>query len=256
MKRPIGRIATLAASLAAALLLFAPAVVGQDRPGGPVLRESDPPFRTDLGVHISLGGNSCVGGGTNYAACKGADYAWDTGFGMAGGLLVRPLSWLSTGIDVAYGMMILHQETGSRWSDLQVGPTLRGHIPVRIRSLYMEPNIGVQIGWVRGNYHQAKREDTRDTVDYDHTHIGAFVAMMAGVDFFLLPKLALGIELRVLRTFYDEICFEAADGKSCRGPDDEAVVERYADNQSYPGERGLADYPWKLFWGVHGLYYF
>ena len=57
-------------------------------------RDGDPGFRTDLGFHVAIGGNSCIGGGTGYASCYGADDSWDTSIGISGGVLLRPLKLL------------------------------------------------------------------------------------------------------------------------------------------------------------------
>jgi len=236
-----------------ALLLTAlPAAADEEQEQ--VVRTKDPAFRTDFAMHLAIGGNSCLGGGTNYANCSGTEHSWDTGFGIAGGLFVRPFRFVSAGLDVGYTMLVYHQETTSKWGDLTLGPTLRVHIPVKLRKLYLEPNFGLHGGWVKGNYHQGKRDN--DTVNYDHTHMGAFMSFLLGADIFLLPKLGIGLEFRLIRTFYIEVCFESEDTLNCRGDQDEAIVKRYADHQGYPGEKGLADYPWKLFYGIHGLYYF
>jgi hypothetical protein len=195
-------------------------------------------------------------GGTGYAACAEADTSFDPGFGLAAGVLVRPLTWLSAGVDVAWGRLTHHQETANSWSDLQVGPVLRGHLPLWIRKkAYLEPNLGIQAGWVRGMFHEAIRTDNQDEVDYEHSHMGAFLSFLLGIDWFVLPKLGLGLEFRLLRTFYDEVCFETRDGKYCRGVDDKAVTERWDLNMNFPGEKGIAEYPWKLFFGVHAIYY-
>jgi hypothetical protein len=222
-----------------------------------IVRTEDPGFRTDLGLQLAFGGHSCVGGGSEYAECKGADTSWDTSWGLAGGFIVRPFNHFSFGIDVTYVNMIHHQDTASKWSDFTMGPVVRYHQPVRIRDLYFEPYLGLQAGWVMGKYHQATRIDTNEKVDYDHKHLGAFLAIPFGVDFFPLPKLGVGLEFRLLRTFYSEVCFEWRGGVNCRGTQDEAIVKRFEDDKvTFPGEKGIAKYPWKLFWGVHALYYF
>jgi hypothetical protein len=240
------------AILAGAALLMASLSAGAEEEL--TVRTKDPAFRTDFAMHLALGGNSCVGGGTNYANCKGLEHAWDTGFGIAGGLFVRPFRFFSAGLDVAYTMLVYHQETSSKWGDLTLGPALRVHFPVKLRKIYIEPNVGLHGGWVKGNYHQGKRDN--DTVNYDHTHMGAFMSLLFGADVFLLPKLGVGLEFRVIRTFYIEVCFESDESVNCRGDDDQAIIERYAEHTGYPGEKGTADYPWKLFYGIHGLYYF
>jgi hypothetical protein len=221
------------------------------------VRTEDPGFRTDLGLHLSLGGHACLPGGSRYAKCNGQDVSWDPSLGFNVGLIVRPFQRLSFGLDFSYMRMVHHQDTASKWSDLILGPVARYHHPLRIRDLYFEPNVGVGFGWVKANYHQAERIDTQEKVDFDHAHLGAVLTILLGADFFPLPRLGVGIEFRLIRTFYDEVCFEWNNGVNCRGSRDEAIVRRWADdNVTFPGEKGIADYPWKLFWGVHGLYYF
>jgi len=221
-----------------------------------IVRTEDPGFRTDIGLHLAFGGHSCVGGGSEYAKCKGADTSWDTSWGLVAGVIVRPFNHFSAGLDLTYVNMIHHQDTASKWSDLTLGPVVRYHQPVRIRDFYFEPNLGIQFGWVQGKYHQGTGSGN-EKVDYDHKHLGAFLAIPLGVDFYPLPKLGVGLEFRLIRTFYSEVCFEWAGGVNCRGTQDEAIVKRWEDdNVSFPGEKGIATYPWKLFWGVHALYYF
>ncbi|MBW2276562.1 MAG: hypothetical protein JRF63_03655 [Deltaproteobacteria bacterium] len=259
IKRAIRTIRALTVLAVACLSLLAPrAVLAQEEVEiERIVRTEDPGFRTDVGVHLAFGGHSCVGGGSEYAECKGADTSWDTSWGLAGGLIVRPFNRFSAGIDVIFVNMVHHQDTASKWSDFMLGPVVRYHQPVRIRELYFEPSLGIQAGWVQAKYHQATRIDTNEKVDYDHKHLGAFLAIPIGLDFFPLPKLGVGLEFRLLRTFYSEVCFEWRAGVNCRGTKDEAIVKRFEDDKvTFPGEKGVASYPWKLFWGVHALYYF
>lgn len=259
---PIRSGRALAALPLVAALLLAPSAgpaqeVQVEEEAERIVRNEDPGFRTDIGVHLAFGGHSCVGGGSKYADCRGTDTSWDTSWGLAGGIIVRPFYRFSAGLDISYVNMIHHQDTASTWSDFTLGPVVRYHQPIHIRSLYFEANIGVQFGWVQAKYHQATRMDTNESVDYDHKHLGAFLAFPLGVDFFPLPKLGVGLDFRLLRTFYSEVCFEWVGGVNCRGVQDEALVKRWEDdNVTFPGEKGIATYPWKLFWGVHALYYF
>ena len=229
---------------------------------GPVLRTDDPAFRTDLGAHIAIGGSSCVGGGTDYARCFGTDNQWDTRFGVQGGLIVRPFKRVSFGLDV--GMMTLkyHQVTANTWTDFTLGPTIRYHQPWRIRGkLYIEPNIGLQAGYVYGLLNERKDDSGTEELGYKHKHYGPFVSILLGLDFFPLPRVGVGLEFRLLRTFYTDVCFESAESVVCRGAQEEDLVDsdvRQPSGQtaSYLGDKGVATYPWKLFWGIHGLYYF
>ncbi|MDD5305986.1 MAG: hypothetical protein PHU25_01570 [Deltaproteobacteria bacterium] len=238
-----------AALLAAATLAGAPALAADVK-----VRDGDPGFRTDLGVHLAVGGHSCVAGGTGYASCTGTDNSWDTSWGLAGGLIVRPFSRVSVGVDVAYLNMISHQETDNTWSDLLLGPIVRYHQPLHLGSIYTEPSLGVQGGYVWGIWHLNKSNST--AVTGDNEHLGGFLAIVLGWDVFLLPRLGVGIELRLVRTFYQEVCFHW-DGKDlCRGVDDRSIVTQPSSTANFPADPGAADYPWKLFYGVHGIYYF
>ena len=76
--------------IAFGVVLHAREVKAQDDPDVQVItrRDGDPGFRTDLGFHVAIGGNSCIGGGTGYASCYGANNAWDTSIGVGGGVLL------------------------------------------------------------------------------------------------------------------------------------------------------------------------
>jgi len=230
---------------------------------GPVLRSSDPAFRTDLGIHLSLGGSSCIGGGTGYARCHGTNNQWDTRFGLQGGLILRPFRHFSFGLDTGMMTFTFHQVTANTWTDFTIGPTFRVHFPVRIRKkVYLEPNIGLQAGYVYGVYHENKPDDGgTETLDYKHKHYGAFLSIPFGLDFFPLPRVGIGLEFRVMRTFYTDVCFESAETVVCRGAQEDKLVssdvrEPSGQTASYLGDKGVVTYPWKMFWGVHGLYYF
>lgn len=236
--------------LAALWLAAAPASADE-----PVLREGDPGFRTEVGLHLSFGGHSCVGGGSEYGACFGqGDYSWDTSWGLFGGVQARPFNRFSFGLDVGYTNLIHHQNTDETWSDLLLGPVARYHHPLRLANLYFEPNLGVQLGYVRGIYHQKKLGST--TVDFENEHLGLFLGIMLGADWFLLPRVAVGIEFRLIRTFYLETCKEWSGGVNCRATDDKDLASRGDPNREYANEPGVATFPWKLFYGIHGLYYF
>jgi hypothetical protein len=242
----------IVAALAAAATLAAVNARGAEA----AARDGDPGFRTELGLQLSVGGNSCLGGGTNYADCNGSADRWDTSWGLAGGLLVRPFSRFSAGVEVSFLNMIYHQDTKNTWSDLLLGPIVRYHQPLHLGSIYTEPNLGVQGGYVWGIWHRNKFGST--TVNWDNEHLGGFLAIVLGWDVFLLPRLGVGIELRLVRTFYREVCYHWNGGNLCRGVDDKTLVTQYSPSSTanFPGEPGTADYPWKLFYGVHGIYYF
>jgi len=248
----------------AAILIAATLTAGEARATdyGPVLRNGDPAFRTDLGLHLAVGGSSCVGGGTDYAKCHGADNQWDTSFGLQGGLIIRPFKRFSFGMDVGFAMLKYHQVTANTWRDLLVGPTVRYHQPVRIRHVYFEPSVGLQAGYVYGALDEAKDFDTGSTErGFKHKHYGPFVSAIVGLDFFPLPRLGVGFEFRLVRTFYTDVCFESAQTAVCRGTREKHLVDsdvRSATGQTaqFLGDKGAVTYPWKLFWGLlHVIYY-
>lgn len=244
-------------TLAFAVLIFSTTAFGEE---AKLVKTVDRPgFRTDLGIYLGAGGHTCIGGGSNYASCSDTQNAWDTGWGIAGGVVTRPLSFLSIGIDLGYNRMIYHQQTKDKWGDLLVGPVFKFHLPFSFAGMIWEPNLGIQAGYVQGTYYQKKRGS--DEVDYKHKHTGAFLTLLAGMDLFFMPRFGVGLEARFIRTFYQEVCYEWYNGVSCRGIDDTRIVNAYKEvkeqtGESFPGEKGISDFPWKLFYGTHVLYYF
>lgn len=247
-------------ALAAALALAALAADARAA-GDAELRAKSPGFRTDLGAHASFGGSSCLGGGTGYASCTGADQAWDTRFGFAAGAILRPFRLFSVGVDVGLMTLRSHQVTENQWWDFTAGPIARLHVPFGIaRKLVIEPNLGLQAGLVYGVFREDEKEDGSN-VHFRHEHYGPFVSAVLGLDFFPLPRLGVGLETRLLRTFYTNVCFETADARICRGTGEEELVssdlfEMSGQSSQFLGDRGAASYPWKLLWGLHVLYYF
>jgi hypothetical protein len=227
---------------------------------GAVLRTGDPAFRTDLGVHLELGGASCVGGGSGYAKCHGTENQWDTSFGLQGGVIIRPFERFSFGMDLGFASLKYHQVTANTWRDFLLGPTARYHQPIRIRSVYFEPSVGLQAGYVYGVLHEEKNAGGQD-LGYEHKHYGAFVSALVGLDFFPLPRLGIGFEFRLVRTFYTDVCFESADTSVCRGAQEKHLVDSdvrdpEGKTAQFLGDKGAATYPWKLFWGLlHVIYY-
>jgi len=245
----------------AAILIAASLTAAQARATdyGPVVRSGDPAFRTDLGLHLALGGSSCVGGGTNYAKCHGADNQWDTSFGLQGGLIIRPFKRFSFGMDAGFSTLKYHQVTANTWRDFLLGPTVRYHQPVRVRHVYFEPSFGLQAGYVYGVLHEEKNEAGGTNLGWEHKHYGPFVSALVGLDFFPLPRL--GVGFRLVRTFYTDVCFESAQTSVCRGSKEKHLVGsdvRSATDQTaqFLGDKGAVTYPWKLFWGLlHVIYY-
>jgi hypothetical protein len=194
----------------------------------------------DLGLHVSGGVHQCIRSGTNYVACKGADGGWDLSWGVSGGFLVRPYKYFSV-------RSRWEQELLS-WADFSVGPVARLHVPFNIMRVTVEPNLGVQVGYVQGNMRLKMDNDQR--LD---RHMGLLLAAMAGVDFFVIPEFGFGLETRLYRTLYQEACFDGPDGPICRGENNEAAASCVEQN-CYGDEP--AEYPWKIFYGGRLLYYF
>jgi len=212
-------------------------------------RPEVPGFRTDLGIHVSVGGHQCLRSSSGYAICRDADAGWDPSFGIAGGVIVRPFPYFSVGIDASYMNMKGRWKDTTRWTDISFGPVVQGHLPIKIVRVVLEPRIGLQGGYVQGN--MVRKEDDNQLRD---THIGPFIAPLAGLDLFVLPGFGFGFEVRVIRTFYQEVCFESSRGSTCRGVNDDESNSHW--NEFYPGDGPLAEYPWKIFYGGHLLYYF
>jgi hypothetical protein len=246
------RVAALA--ILAALVAAVPARA--DGAGASAAPLEAPGFRTDLGVHASFGGSSAVGGGNNYAASS----AWDTLFGFQVGAILRPFRHFSFGVDLGYTLLRMRQQTANSWSDLTIGPALRFHLPLRLgRKLLLEPSLGLEGGYVYGVYHEDKQAngDGRGTVlNHEHTHTGPFVALLGGLDLFPVPRVGFGVDLRVLRTFYTTVCFDDGQQTICRGTTQGELATNDINNTVFSGDKREATYPWKMFWGVHALYYF
>ena len=227
----------------------------------PVLSTATPPFRTDLAAHVSFGGSSCLGGGTGYAACSGAYPSWDTLLGFEAGVLTRPFRFVSFGLDGGLTALKARVMSANRWWDVTVGPVVRLHLPVRIKGkVLFEPSLGVQGGFVYGTYREDKTNEGGD-VSYRHEHYGPFVSALVGLDYFPLPRVGVGLDVRVLRTFYTNVCFETAGDTICRGTSQgelatSDVHQASGQTVSFLGDKGEVSYPWKMFWGVHALYYF
>ncbi len=216
-------------------------------------RPKSPGFRTDLGIQLSVGGHQCLRSGSGYAECRGADGGWNTSVGIAGGFIVRPIPYFSAGLDAAYMHMTSRWNESTYWSDISAGPVLRAHLPIRIKNVVLEPHLGAQGGFIQGNMHF--KEDGNRRVNQ---HTGLFVAPLGGLDIFVLPGFGFGIDVRVIRTFYQEVCFESSTGTICRGTNDTQSNSCGTGDQHsfYPGDGSAAQYPWKIFYGGHLLYYF
>ena len=230
----------------------------EDQEPEPINRPETPGFRTDLGIQFAFGGHSCVGGGSNYASCSGTNDSWDTSGGLAGTLMARPFRMFSIGFDVSYYTMKYHQLTDNKWKDLLLGPVAKLHFPFRFskHSILMELNFGLQVGFVKGVYDEKKRDDGNTVVNWKHDHLGAFLGVPLAFDYFPIPKLGVGLDFKLVRTFYTEVCFESQNVTTCRGVDDKAAEDNWELPASgIPNDKGVASYPWKLFWGLHVLYY-
>jgi hypothetical protein len=253
---PLPVLAALAAAMA-----IAPGARAAGGGDGVVLRSEKPGFRTDLGLHGSFGGASCLGGGTNYASCSGTGQSWDTRIGFAAGVILRPYRHFSIGVDAGLMTLRSHQVTENQWWDTTVGPIGRFHLPVRIgKKFYFEPTLGLQTGFVYGVFREDETEGG-SKVGYRHKHYGPFLSAVLGLDFFPVPRVGVGLEVRLLRTFYTNVCFETASDRICRGTDEKELVdsdllENSGSTSDFLGDRGTASYPWKLLWGLHVLYYF
>ncbi|MDJ0763186.1 MAG: hypothetical protein QNJ97_09385 [Myxococcota bacterium] len=221
------------------------------------------PHKTTLGAYVNGGINLCLGGGTQYATCRTPDSGWLVSWGFSGGILVRPFRYFSIGLDVSYMNLRSRVAEDSddddidfRWADFTAGPVGRLHVPIKTQYVIVEPKLGLQTGYIQGNRYRWEDGRTRKRKDI---HMGPFLGFLGGIDFTPtpLPSLAFGIEARIVRSLYQEVCFEGRHGHLCRGVDDQAS-NSWIENEEeyYPGDGPIAKYPWKLNAGVNVTYYF
>ena len=184
------RLRKLSLALLPAMAFFAVtampgSVLGQEER----IRGRSPGFRTDFGVYLIGGGNSCAGGGCEADAISAPK--WSTHLGIAAGIVVRPYRFFSVGLDVSFTNLVPAEETKAlkRFFDLAISPVLRLHIPVRFRTVVLEPAMGVGIGFVNGylqydGIDSASRKTSR-------RYFGPVISGIIGLNLFLTPKMSI-----------------------------------------------------------------
>jgi hypothetical protein len=209
-------------------------------------------FRTDLGINLSIGGHVCLGSsGENWLACSGNNAGWTMGTGLAIGATVRPFKFFSLGIDGAYMAMRPIEGTETerdykRFYDISFGAVFKGHLPIQIKRFLLDIGLGVRFAFVNG-YLKAKpnaifQEVTGDDSHvYFHRHFGPEITPLLDLMLFLVPKIGIGMEMRLPMTVYTEVCFDQGNSVICRGALDD------------PENKAKA--PIKLFFGLHLIYY-
>lgn len=212
-------------------------------------------FPTDLGIYFSAGASMCLPGGEGTGLCYENDDGWDTSFGFTTGLSMRPLPFISFGLDLAYMNLSSRFPDLDRWADFYAGPVVRLHLPIHIVKVLLDLSVGASGGLVVGFLHEDK---------YVHEHYGPYFSALFNLDIYPIPKFGFGFEFRVSGTFYQEVCFDSSTGVLCRGTDDEWGAKYYYENPesgegslvNFPGDTGIAEYPWKMYAGGRLIYYF
>jgi len=241
--------------LLAVFFLPAPRAVADDTTPE-FYRPKNPGFRTDIGIHISAGSHHCLNDGSGYASCGKDGGGWNAGWGLALGALVRPFTHLSFGLDASFMNMSNTHNLDNHWLEVAIGPVARVHLPIRFGKFVMEPNLGAQAGFVQGTMWIA---DTSDESQKRKLY-GPFVGIVCHLDLFVLPGFGVGLDIRIHRVFYLEVCTGADDSLACRGLEDEKSV-RYLDglegeNRADSGDETGVAFPWKIYYGGHLVYYF
>jgi hypothetical protein len=221
-------------------------------------------FPTDFGIYFSAGASMCLPGGEGTGLCYETDDGWDTSFGFNSGMNMRPFRFMSFGLDLSYMNLESRFPDLDRWADLYVGPVVRFHLPIRILKVLVDLSTGASGGLVVGFLHDGK---------YVSEHYGPYFSALFNLDIFPIPKFGFGFEFRVSGTFYQEVCFESSTGVLCRGTDDRWAAKYYSEHNrtpenssnfedyegtliNFPGDTGMAEYPWKMYAGGRLIYYF
>lgn len=247
------RIRQLSLALLSALAFFGvTALPGSTLAQEDEMRGRSPGFRTDFGFYIFGGGNSCGGGGCDTDGIS--EIKWGTHLGVAAGILVRPYRFFSMGMDFSFTNLVPTEDSPSlkRFFDVTIMPTLNIHIPVRFRTVVLEPTFGVGFGLVNGyltydGVHTTSRKTSR-------RYYGPGVSGLFGLNVFVIPEFGFGLGVRINGTFYQQNCDKYEDGEIfCKGYKD--------SNDNYTSEEtgGIGPEPLKaplkIFYGLHLIYY-
>jgi len=206
--------------------------------------ERTPPFRTDLGVDLFLGLNICVGGDGN-ATLPGSCSGMKPGVAVGGSFFHRPYSFLAVGFDLNYREFKgnYHHE----WGDFFGGPKVRGILPLG----RIEPFIDFGVGYAESWYRGVGSATVGETIDQKGEFRGIAISAAVGADYFFLPGLGAGLDVRLLHPFFQESCWTLNAGSYCRDDGSIPVDDDKADWD--PGPSGQST---RLSFGAHGIYYF
>jgi hypothetical protein len=237
------------------------------------VRKRAPGFRTDLGLYFMIGGNSCAGGGTEHTECKGNGVGWSMGGGMALGLQVRPFRFFSIGIDFTTTVLSPYEDSDfdvyfKRMVDFSVGPMFTAHIPVRIKTILIEPSLGLKVGFVQG-YTPLKKnaptiyapesvsgtyKDAYPDVEEEpppknpksFKQFGPEISGVIGLNVFILPGFGFGPQVRFTGAMYQQTCEQYAEDSLCRGMHDDP------EDKETESEKA----PFRIFYGFYLMKYF
>lgn len=212
-------------------------------------------FRSDFGLGVTIGGHVCASGGGSGSQieCKGNNIGWDMGTGLIISGQVRPLKFLSAGLELSY--MGLRPADASesdrlfkRFFDFAVGPVLKFHIPIRIQAMLLDITLGVKGAFVNGFLYAKPNADIQDNIGdsskyYRHRLFGPELDGIIGVDLYVIPRFGFGVEFRPIGTFYQTICFDDGSEHICRGAQDDPV------------ESNRFGSVFKILFGLHAIYY-
>ena len=175
------------------------------------------------------------------------------GTGLAVGGQVRPLKFLSVGLELSY--MGLRPADASesdhlfkRFFDFAVGPVLKFHIPIRIRVVLMDITLGIKAAFVNGFLYAKPNAEIQSNIGdsskyYRHRLFGPEIDGIVGVDLFVIPRFGFGVEFRPMGTLYQTVCFDDGSNQICRGVQDDPV------------EANRFDSVFKIMFGLHLIYY-
>jgi len=219
-------------------------------------RPRNPGFRTDVGIHFSAGSQQCLAGSAAHGACQDFGVDWSPSFGMALGLIIRPGTYISLGLDAALMTMGGQDRASDSWLELMVGPTGRLHLPIRFGRIVLEPAVGLTVGYSEGHLRFRNENDTR----FEGALLGPFIGILCNLQLFILPGFGVGLDLRIHKMFYREVCVRSKDTHICRGVEDKRS-QYYSEmrvHESHNVLEGLREttFSWKIYTGGHLVYYF
>ncbi len=212
-------------------------------------------FRSDFGLEATIGGHICAAGGGNGSQieCQGNDKGWDMGTGVAVAGRIRPLKFFSIGLELSYMGMRPSDSSSTdrlfkRFFDISVGPVFKFHVPIRIKTILMDLTFGLKTAFVNGFLYAKPDAEIQEAIGedskyYRHRLFGPEISGVLGLDLYVIPKFAFGVEFRPMATLYQTVCFDEGSAQICRGVDDDPRTENSFGT------------PLKILFGLHLIYY-